>query len=73
MTDRQRIEDLIEASSLGTPEAKAMRERTPPDVARRVVARSKELAREGRWVTCRLDWRAHLINNECQNVREVEL
>ncbi len=72
MSERS-IEDLIEASSLGTPDAKAMRERTPRDVAQRVVARSHELAAGGRWVTCRFDWRAHRINDECQDVQEVEL
>jgi hypothetical protein len=41
MTD---IERLIEASSLGTPDAVAMRERTSPEHARRIVARSKEIA-----------------------------
>jgi len=34
------IEDLIEASTLGTPDAVAMQERTPPEVARRLVARA---------------------------------
>lgn len=37
------IEALIEASSLGTPEAKALRESVPVEVARKVVARSKEI------------------------------
>ena len=72
MTDEQRIRDLIEASSLGTPDAKAMRERTSPEVVRRVVERAKELSAGGRWVSCRFDWRAHRINDECQDVTEVE-
>lgn len=38
--DRARIETLIEASSLGTPEAKALRESVPDDVAAAIVARS---------------------------------
>lgn len=42
--ERERIEELIEASSLGTPDAVAMRVRTSPEVARRIVARAKELA-----------------------------
>lgn len=37
------IDRLIEASSLGTPEAKALRASVPEDVARAIVARSKEL------------------------------
>ena len=36
------IEALIEASSLGTPTAKALRASVPVEVARRIVARSKE-------------------------------
>lgn len=32
------IEELIEASSLGTPGAKAIRERTPPEVVGRIMA-----------------------------------
>lgn len=36
------IEELIEASSLGTPEAKAARESVPIEVAQRIVARAKE-------------------------------
>jgi hypothetical protein len=35
--------ELIERSSLGTPAAKAIRARTPPDVARRIVDRANEL------------------------------
>lgn len=45
MTDRRRIEELIEASSLGTPEAKALRDSVPDEVAKRIVARSKEIER----------------------------
>lgn len=37
------IEDMVERSSLGTPEAKAARDSVPNDVAARVVARAKEL------------------------------
>lgn len=73
MTDEQRIRDLIERSSLGTPDAKAMRACTSPEQARRVVELAKELSAGGRWVTCRLDWRAHRINDDCQDVTEVEL
>lgn len=40
------IERLIEASSLGTPDAVAMRECTSPEHARRVMARAKEIAAE---------------------------
>lgn len=39
------IEALIEASSLGTPDAKALRDSVSPDVARVVVTASKYLAR----------------------------
>jgi hypothetical protein len=37
---------LIEESSLGTPEAKALRESVPDDVARAIVERSKQYADE---------------------------
>jgi hypothetical protein len=36
------INELIEASSLGTPDAKAMRDRTTPEQAAKIIARSKE-------------------------------
>lgn len=45
--DRSNIEDLIEASSLGTPEARAARESVSPEHAREVVQRSKELTMLG--------------------------
>lgn len=38
------IAELIEASSLGTPEAKALRERTPPEVVDRIMERVEELS-----------------------------
>ncbi len=40
------ITDLIEASSLGTPDAVAMRNRTTDAEARRVVARAREIGEE---------------------------
>lgn len=40
------IEALIEASSLGTPDAVAMRERTTPEQARRVMERAEQIAAE---------------------------
>lgn len=40
MTANDRIEDLIAASSLGTPDAVAMRARTTTDRARQIVARA---------------------------------
>ena len=43
----QRIRDLIEASSFGTPEAKAARETVTDEQVRRVLARAEELRREG--------------------------
>lgn len=46
--EERRIEDLIAASSLGTPDAVAMRERTSPEHARRIVERSEEIAAEER-------------------------
>lgn len=73
MTDEQGIRDLIEASSLGTPDTKAMRARTSPEQARQVVERAKDLSAGGRWVTCRSDWRAHRVNDECQDVEDVKL
>lgn len=47
------IEELIEQSSLGAPGAKALRTRTPPEVARAIVQRSKELDEEGQPLTDR--------------------
>jgi hypothetical protein len=41
---RKRAEDLMERSSLGTDDARAMRERTPPEVARAIVERSHTYA-----------------------------
>lgn len=40
--DGPTIEELIERSSLGTPGAKALRARTPPEVAEAIVARAGE-------------------------------
>jgi hypothetical protein len=37
--DEKSFEDLLAASSFGTPGALALRERTPPDVAEAIVAR----------------------------------
>ena len=37
------IEELIEASSLGTPEAKALREQTPPEAVQKIMDRVDEL------------------------------
>ncbi len=42
--DDSTIDALIEASSLGSPGAKRLRQRTLPDVARRIVQRSHEIA-----------------------------
>lgn len=39
------IPDLIERSSLGTPGAKALRERTPPEVVDRIMQKVGELDR----------------------------
>jgi hypothetical protein len=41
--DRPTIEELVERSSLGTPEAKALRESVSPEAAAAVVRRSREL------------------------------
>lgn len=38
------IDDLIEASSLGSPDAVAMRERTSPEVAERIAEQSKTIS-----------------------------
>lgn len=38
--ERESIAELIEASSLGAPDVKAMSEQTPPEVARHIVARA---------------------------------
>ena len=43
---RQRFEALIEASSLGTPSAKAARASVPDEVVARIMARVKELEDE---------------------------
>lgn len=40
--DVREVEELVERSSLGTPEAKAARESTPIDVAQEIVRRSNE-------------------------------
>lgn len=37
------IEELIEKSSLGTPAAKALRRRTPKEVAEQILSRAREL------------------------------
>lgn len=44
MTEKRDIRDLIEASSLGTPEAKALRESVSDETAQRIVARAEELS-----------------------------
>lgn len=44
--DRPPIADLIEASSLGTPEAQALRESVSLEDARRVVERAKRMAED---------------------------
>ena len=44
MSDERSIEELIEASSLGTPEAKAIRESVPIEMAQEIVRRAKVLA-----------------------------
>ncbi len=41
------IEELIEASSLGTPAAKAIRESVPVEAAQEIVRRAKALAHGG--------------------------
>lgn len=38
------IYDLVEASSLGTPEAKALRDSVPDEVVDRIMARYREIA-----------------------------
>ena len=44
--ERKRIEQLVEASSLGTPAAKAARASVPPEAAARVLLRADELRLE---------------------------
>ncbi|MDT7736798.1 MAG: uncharacterized protein QOK09_167 [Mycobacterium sp.] len=46
MTDRCRIDDLIEQSSLGKPGARRLRERTSADEVQAVLQRAAELRRE---------------------------
>lgn len=46
MTDEE-FERLLDASSLGTPGAKALMALTPPEHVERVLARLRELEREG--------------------------
>ena len=66
------IEDLIEASSLGTPEAKVLRDSVPAEQVRRVVELARLLADPSvRLVRCRDDWRAHPISDDCQGVDDV--
>jgi len=58
------IEELIEASSLGTPHAKAMRASVPDEVAQTIVRRSQALGRlqrfgfteEQAWALARADY-----------------
>lgn len=46
MTDEDpTIEQLIERSSLGTPGARALRDRTPPEVVERILAKMDREAR----------------------------
>lgn len=72
--DGDRIDALIEASSLGTPDAKAMRSRTSPEAARRVVELSHQLADPAvRVVRCRFNWAAHPIDDDCQDVEDATL
>lgn len=40
------IDELLERSSLGTPEAKALRAQADPQLVEKVIARAKELERE---------------------------
>lgn len=40
------IKELVEASSLGTPEAKALRASVSDEQARRIVERARELEQE---------------------------
>lgn len=40
--DGPSIDDLIERSSLGSPEAKALRKRTPPEVVERIMRKVEE-------------------------------
>lgn len=46
-TAAARTEALIEASSLGTPEAKALRESVPDEVVDRIMARYREIESRG--------------------------
>lgn len=48
MTDSP-IERLIDASSLGTPEAARLRSTTSDETARRIVERSEQIAAEPEW------------------------
>ena len=45
--DERSVEELIEASSLGTPEAKALRSRTPPEVVERIMQKITERTAAG--------------------------
>ncbi|MEV5001966.1 hypothetical protein [Nocardioides sp. LML1-1-1.1] len=49
--ETEAIEDLVERSSLGTPEATALRTTVTDERAARVVARAKELAAEAEGIT----------------------
>lgn len=53
--ERPGIAALVERSSFGTPEAKALRASVPDDVARRAVERAREIARERRVAAPRSD------------------
>lgn len=49
---KKTIEELLEASSFGTPEAKALRATVSPEQAKAVVERAKQLREERR----RAEW-----------------
>lgn len=64
------IEDLVEASSLGTPEAKAARESVTDEQVARVVARMKELDAEN--ARREADEFRHLYNAAVARLNRIE-
>lgn len=71
--DYSKMQDLIEASSLGTPEAARLRATVPDEQARLIVRLSAEQGRadraEAKVEELRAQWKA--IRDECERWRQV--
>lgn len=65
MTDPSKISELIERSSLGTAGARSLRDRTPPEVAQRILDRAAEHERTTDHVTANSSSVADLLRGIC--------